>query len=162
MYWLLILTLIIGGMYMMREPLMYMVASRVTTIDHASFAVNNYEKSADFYDQTFALLGVKRVMTIDMEHVKTIGYGKGKPSFWISDRGRVEGEEVGKARGMHIAFVAPSVEAVNAWYKKALELGAIDNGVPGPRPEYHPGYYGAFVIDPNGWRIEACLHHYRG
>jgi len=51
-------------------------------------------------------------------------------------------------------FVAPNIEAIHQWYAKCLELGGIDNGAPGPRPEYHPGYYGAFIVDPNGWRIE--------
>ena len=54
------------------------------------------------------------------------------------------------------------VEAVQQWYAKCLELGGKDNGAPGPRPEYHPGYFGAFIIDPNGWRIEACFHQYQG
>jgi hypothetical protein len=58
-------------------------------------------------------------------------------------------EAIGNARGVHMAFSASSVEAVKAWYDKCLELGASDNGAPGPRLEYHPGYFGAFVVDPN-------------
>ena len=100
-------------------------------------------------------------MTIEQGTVQVAGYGKGeKPYFWISPMGNKE-EEIGCARGVHFAFLAPSVEAVQEWHKKCLELGGKDNGAPGPRPIYHPGYYGAFIIDPSGWRIEACLHNYQ-
>lgn len=131
-------------------------------IDHVSISVNNYEKSLIFYDQTLEVLGYKRNMTIDIpeKNVRTAGYGKGeKPSFWISPMGKKE-EDIGKARGVHFAFSAPNTEAVNAWYKKCLELGGKNNGAPGPRP-YHPGYYGAFIIDPDGWRIEAVFHGFK-
>lgn len=133
-------------------------------LDHFSISVNNYEQSLQFYDQTLKLIGYDRILTIDIpEHqVKTAGYGKdNKPSFWISPMGR-DDETVGRARGVHIAFIAPTVESIHAWYQKCLELGGKDNGKPGTRVEYHPGYYGAFIIDPNGWRIEAVLHHYQG
>jgi len=68
---------------------------------------------------------------------------------------------VGQAAGFHVGFVASNVEPVHKWYEKYLEIGREDNGAPGPRPEYHPGYYGAFIIDPNGWRIEACFQNYQ-
>lgn len=132
-------------------------------IDHTSISVNDYEKSLVFYDQTFEVLGYKRNMTIDIpeKNVRTAGYGKGeKPSFWISPMGKKE-EDIGSARGVHFAFLAPSTEAVDLWYKKCLELGGKDNGAPGSRPHYHPGYYGAFIIDPDGWRIEAVFHQYK-
>ena len=74
----------------------------------------------------------------------------------------LDSEDVGKARGVHMAFSAPNAEAVAEWYDKALKLGGKDNGAPGVRPEYHPGYFGAFIIDPSGWRIEACFHGYKG
>ncbi len=94
------------------------------------------------------------------DNCKCAGYGIGeKPCFWISSQGSDE-EDIGHARGVHIAFSTNSVDAVQHWHQKCLELGGTDNGVPGPRPEYHPGYYGAFIIDPNGWRIEACFHTY--
>lgn len=131
-------------------------------LDHVSISVSDYEKSLNFYDQTLEILGYQRNMTIDIpeKNIQTAGYGSGdKPSFWISPMGNRE-EDVGRARGMHIAFLAPSVVAVDAWHTKCLELGAKDNGAPGPRPYYHPGYYGAFIIDPNGWRIEAVFHQF--
>lgn len=132
-------------------------------LDHISFSVNDYQESLSFYDETLKILGYDRLMNFDLGEQKVVGYGEGhKPSFWIGvgNPGQ-ESESVGKAKGLHVAFKASSVEAIQTWYKKCLELGGTDNGAPGPRPEYHPGYYGAFIVDPNGWRIEACLHHYK-
>jgi catechol 2,3-dioxygenase-like lactoylglutathione lyase family enzyme len=133
-------------------------------IDHTSIAVRDYPKSLAFYDATLSTLGYERLITIDISEVKLAGYGtatRPRPSFWISPMGKQE-EEVGNARGVHMAFIAPSVSAVHEWYQTCLEYGGASNGEPGPRPEYHPGYYGSFVIDPNGWRIEACFHEYEG
>lgn len=131
-------------------------------LDHCSISVKDYCQSLTFYDQTLGILGYERIVTIDIpeEKVKGAAYGKeGKPCFWIGPMGQ-EDEEIGRARGFHIAFLAPHVQAVQEWYVKCLELGGVDNGAPGPRAHYHPGYYGAFIIDPNGWRIEAAIHHY--
>lgn len=131
-------------------------------LDHSSISVLDYEASLAFYDQTMECIGYERVMTLDIpeKRVQAAGYGiSPKPTFWISPMGKEE-ESVGSARGVHFAFLAPSQSAVDLWYETALKLGAKDNGKPGPRPEYHPGYYGAFVIDPNGWRIEAVYHEY--
>jgi catechol 2,3-dioxygenase-like lactoylglutathione lyase family enzyme len=132
-------------------------------LDHVSISVKDYEKSLLFYDQSLALLGYCRNVTLDIpeKEIRVAGYGKGdKPSFWISPMGNQQ-EEIGNARGVHFAFLAPDAAAVDAWYKKCLELGGNDNGAPGPR-HYHPGYYGAFIIDINGWRIEAAVHDYKG
>ncbi len=120
-------------------------------IAHISLAVKDFEESLYFYDQTLALLGYQRVMFFG----NVAGYGiNDKPYFWISDQGKVE-ESIGRARGFHVAFNAPNQRSVNLWFAQAIELGGIDNGKPGLRKEYHPDYYTAFIIDPNGWRIEA-------
>ncbi|ARN84368.1 VOC family protein [Candidatus Nucleicultrix amoebiphila] len=130
-------------------------------IDHASFSVNNFSESLNFYDKTLKLIGYERLMTFDTEDVQAAGYGKNnKPDFWISPQGSPE-EQIGQARGVHLAFQAPDVLSIKRWYNKCLELGGLDNGAPGPRPEYHEGYYAAFIIDPNGWRIEAVIHDYK-
>lgn len=131
-------------------------------LDHVSFCVNHFQDSLHFYDETLALLNVERLMTFDTDGLQIAGYGVGhKPSFWIAgSSGADVTENIGKARGLHVAFQASTPAAIAAWHKKCLELGGTDNGLPGPRPEYHPGYYSAFIIDPNGWRIEAVLHHY--
>lgn len=134
-------------------------------LDHVSISVKDYDHSLKFYDETLSILGYGRIMTFDTPEHCVAGYGmEGRPSFWIGvDRVTPrEDEFVGKARGLHIAFKASDVKAVQAWHQKCLELGGQDNGAPGVRPEYHPGYYGAFIVDPDGWRIEACFHGYQG
>lgn len=132
-------------------------------IDHVSLAVKDFAEGLKFYDATLAILGYKRLMTFDLPEVKAAGYGKDpKPSFWISPDGMgPEDEVIGKGKGVHVAFLAEKVEDVQEWFKTCLANGGKSNGEPGPRAHYHPGYYGAFVVDPNGWRIEACLHHYQ-
>ena len=136
-------------------------------IDHISFAVKNYKESRDFYDKTLAILGYECLMDFDDEEHQVAGYGKnGKPSFWIGTKKNPteldKHEQVGQAAGFHVGFAASNVESVHKWYEKCLEIGGKDNGAPGPRPKYHPGYYGAFIVDPNGWRIEACFQNYQG
>ena len=131
-------------------------------LDHFSISVKDYDQSLKFYDETLGILGYKRMMAFEIPEngCKLAGYGLGlRPNLWISDMGRDE-EIIGLARGVHIAFSAPNAEAVQKWYSKCLELGGKDNGAPGIRPEYHPGYYGAFIIDPSGWRVEACFHQH--
>lgn len=132
-------------------------------IDHVSFSVNDFAKSILFYDETLKILGIERLMTFDTDEHKVASYGNnGKPFFWIGvDAQPNTQESVGKARGFHLAFAAPTLESIHEWHKKCLSMGGTDNGAPGPRPEYHPGYYAAFIIDPNGWRLEAVLHNYR-
>jgi catechol 2,3-dioxygenase-like lactoylglutathione lyase family enzyme len=126
-------------------------------IDHVSYAVKNFKNSVSFYDITLALLGYEQVMHV-RDDVALYGQkGTKKPYFTIVAGGNPS-ESIGNTRGFHLAFKAPSKEAVDAWYAKAIELGAKDNGKPGYRTHYHPGYYAAFVIDQNGWRIEAVYH----
>lgn len=133
-------------------------------IDHVSFTVNNYSESRSFYDETLLLLGIKCIKTFEAGEYKIAGYGgeDGKPFFWIAfDNGENLREYTHNMRGLHFAFKAPSVEAITLWHEKCLQLGGKCNGEPGPRTIYHPGYYAAFVIDPNGYRIEAVLHDYQ-
>jgi len=134
-------------------------------IDHVSFAVKDYTQSLHFYDKTLATLNYTRIMTLDIpeQNIQCAGYGYSDkphlPHFEISPMGEID-EEIGRARGVHVAFVAGNEQMVRDWYNTCLELGGKDNGKPGPRPHYHAGYYGAFIIDPNGWRIEAAFHGY--
>jgi catechol 2,3-dioxygenase-like lactoylglutathione lyase family enzyme len=80
------------------------------------------------------------------------GFGvRGKPYFWIGTGDALRGT-------LHVAFAADDREAVDAFYRAAIGIGAKDNGAPGLRPHYHPDYYGAFVLDPDGYNIEA-VHH---
>lgn len=117
-------------------------------IDHIGLAISNYENSKNFYQQALAPLGIELVAEFD----GWAGFGKdGKPDFWF-------GEDEAAHQPMHIAFVAESRDQVDQFYKAAIEAGTKDNGKPGVREMYHPDYYGAFVIDPDGHNIEAVCH----
>ena len=117
-------------------------------IDHIGFAISDSEKSNQFYSEALAPLGIEKVM----EYSGWAGFGKnGKAEFWI-------GEDKEVQKPMHIAFTADNREQVRLFYEAALNAGAKDNGEPGIREEYHPNYYGAFVIDPDGHNIEAVCH----
>jgi catechol 2,3-dioxygenase-like lactoylglutathione lyase family enzyme len=116
--------------------------------DHLGFAVGDFDKSRAFYLRALAPLGIGAAMEGD----HFIGFGRdGRPQFWI-------GAGEAPATRMHLAFSAKNRGEVRAFYEAALAAGGKDNGPPGLRPNYHPNYYGAFVIDPNGHNIEAVCH----
>lgn len=122
-------------------------------LHHASFAVSDFARSAAFYDATLSALDYVRVW----EHKTEVGYGPpgggDKFAIKLSSSGlAVPGE------GFHVAFSAPSREAVAAFYQEALEHGGKDNGGSGLHPEYGKSYYAAFVFDPDGYRIEAVIN----
>jgi catechol 2,3-dioxygenase-like lactoylglutathione lyase family enzyme len=122
-------------------------------LHHISIAVSDLARSAAFYDAVLAPLGYVRVWT----HAIAIGYGPagGGDKFAIKARGN-EIEVPGP--GFHLAFAAPSREAVAAFHTAALANGGRENGPPGLRSQYAPDYYAAFVFDPDGYRIEAVIH----
>lgn len=123
-------------------------------IDHTGFQVSNASQSRSFYDRALAPLGYRVLMEVPKEHTGgrvVLGYGAHKPEFWLS-----EGEP--SAPRIHIAFVADRREQVDEFYRAALAAGGRDNGPPGPRPHYHKDYYGAFVLDPDGYNVEAVCH----
>ncbi len=123
-------------------------------IDHISIAVSDYARSKKFYQQVLATLGARLLMeptpeqTIDGPYAAGFGRGQ-KPTFWI------EPGEVGTHP--HVAFTTDTRARVDAFYEAALAAGAPDNGPPGLR-FYHPDYYGAFVLDPDGHKVEAVCH----
>jgi len=122
-------------------------------LHHLSFAVSDIVRSVAFYDATLSALGYVRVWADEA----AVGYGSpgGEDMFAIKLRSRgltVPGE------GFHVAFSAPSREAVRSFYKTALENGGKDNGGSGLHPEYGKHYYAAFVLDPDGYRIEAVIN----
>ena len=120
-------------------------------IDHVGFPVSDYARSKAFYEKALALLGGGLIMEVQQneQDAKAAGFvAAGKPDFWI-------GGEGGLHRAMHIAITAKDRAAVDAFHKAALAAGARDNGAPGIRAHYHPNYYGAFVLDPDGHNIEA-------
>ncbi|WP_108662595.1 VOC family protein [Acuticoccus kandeliae] len=121
-------------------------------LDHIEIHVRDIEKARAFYDSALAPLGLRIVMSVTpQESGGTTRYGYGRrahPDFWISDLAPA-------STGVHIAFTAPDHATVSAFYAAAMEAGGRDNGPPGPRLHYHPAYYAAFVLDPDGNNIEA-------
>ena len=120
-------------------------------IDHASLPVRDYERSKRFYTQALAAIGYKLVREVPADKNPTglaaCGFGAERPEFWIA--------ESATAPHLHLAFGAGTRALVDAFYAAALAAGGQDNGAPGPRPQYHANYYGAFVIDPDGHNVEA-------
>jgi catechol 2,3-dioxygenase-like lactoylglutathione lyase family enzyme len=117
-------------------------------IDHIGLSVADYERSKAFYRAALAPLGYGLIMEVE----GAAGFGAGgKPDFWI-------GQDQRTTPRVHIAFAAADRATVRAFYEAARAAGAQDNGPPGLRPEYHPNYYGAFVLDPDGHNIEAVCH----
>ena len=116
-------------------------------IDHLTLRVADYARSKRFYEAALLPLGYAKIM--EVEGFCGLGVG-GKPDFWLAR------SEEGPRPPVHIAFAAKSRKDVDRFYQAALEAGAKDNGKPGLRKEYHPNYYGAFVLDPDGHNIEAC------
>jgi predicted lactoylglutathione lyase len=116
-------------------------------IAHTSVAVKDFVKSKELYIKMLAPLAY--AIKMDLPDHKAAGFAQdGKMDFWI-------GENKEYSAGVHVAFLAHSKEEVENFYKAALEAGAKDNGVPGYRKQYSPGYYGAFVYDFDGNNIEA-------
>ena len=123
----------------------------MSILDHVSLNVRDYAKSKAFYTQALAPLGISCLME----------FGKGgKPELWIGEGNTTfqTPEQVANITPIHVALTAKSREEVDAFYKAALEAGAKDFGAPGIRAHYHPGYYGAFVLDLDGHDIEAVFH----
>jgi catechol 2,3-dioxygenase-like lactoylglutathione lyase family enzyme len=120
-------------------------------IDHIGINCADYEGSQQFYDTVLGVLGFSR----QMDFGRAIGYGRdGKPSFWISSA-----DGMGPNRETHIAFQAADEDAVRAFHDAAVGLGAESLHAPRLWPEYHPGYFGAFVRDPDGNNVEAVCHN---
>ncbi|MBS1879498.1 MAG: VOC family protein [Actinobacteria bacterium] len=123
-------------------------------LDHVGLEVSDFDRSRSFYEAALAPLGISLVMA-PMPQAAGFGSELGgvvKPYFWIMARGRPP------VSGAHVALAAADRDAVDAFHAAALAAGGSDNGAPGPRPIYHPGYYGGFVLDPDGNNIEAVCH----
>lgn len=124
-----------------------------TAIDHLGITVTDYEGAKAFYLAALKPLGVGLEMEFPgHDGGMHCGIGlKGKPFFWLTGGDKTEPH-------IHLALVAPNRAAVHAFYEAAMAAGGTDNGPPGPRPHYHPGYYAAFVLDPDGHNIEVVTH----
>jgi catechol 2,3-dioxygenase-like lactoylglutathione lyase family enzyme len=121
-------------------------------LHHVSVGVSDVTRAAKFYDAVLATLGFKRVADYSPH---AIGYGTDRPEFWIGPAHN--GKPVSAGNGTHLGFVARSKAQVMKFHEVALRQGGSNNGEPGPRPDYGPDYYGAFVYDLDGNKIEAAL-----
>jgi catechol 2,3-dioxygenase-like lactoylglutathione lyase family enzyme len=120
-------------------------------LSHVSLGTNDYTRAKAFYDAVLATLQIRCVM----DFPGGAGYGRAFPEFWIQSP--QDGGRASTGNGVHVSFLANSIDEVRAFHKKALELGGTDDGAPGYRPEYSANYYAAFVRDVDGNKIEAML-----
>lgn len=118
-------------------------------INHVSIGVRDIAKTKRFYDAALKPLGYKCLSRGDA----SLGYGNGSVALWISLAERPVLADV--KSGLHFCFDAPTRKSVDAFHKAALAAGGRDNGGPGLRADYGPDYYAGFVVDPDGYRIEA-------
>ena len=117
--------------------------------DHVGFPVRDLAVSRAFYVAALAPLGIGLVV----DRAEWIAFGPhGRAQFWL-------GGQLAPPGGVHLAFAAADRAAVRAFYEAALAAGGTDNGAPGLRPQYHPNYYGAFVLDPDGHNVEAVCRN---
>ncbi len=120
-------------------------------IDHVGLRVSDFERARDFYREALATLGIELLADFAHGRDRHAGFGTDRPTFWISSGTRKQGDS-------HVAFTAASRAEVEAFWSVAKSMGGTDNGAPGIRAQYHPNYYGAFVLDPDGNNIEAVCH----
>lgn len=118
-------------------------------LDHISIGVRDIAAARRFYDAALAPLGYKCLSPSE----EALGYGAASPRFWILRAARPVAADDGS--GLHVCFDAPSRAGVDAFHAAALKAGGRDNGKPGVRRDYGENYYAAFVVDPDGYRLEA-------
>jgi catechol 2,3-dioxygenase-like lactoylglutathione lyase family enzyme len=119
-------------------------------LGHLSFGVDDLDRAARFYEQILAPLGFVRVWSNE----RAVGFGEKGGGDKLALFAR-KGQVVPPGPGFHLAFDAPSRAAVDAFHAAAINAGGRDAGAPGPRPHYGATYYAAFVIDPDGYKLEA-------
>ncbi|MEO1199445.1 MAG: VOC family protein [Pseudomonadota bacterium] len=137
-------------------------------IAHLSIGVRDLDAAVRFYNAVFAPLGYVSYGIVDGDPphhpFRSCGFGPpgGDPwaigdatPFWLEERP----DAAPPTNGAHVCFSAPTRDQVHAFHAAGLQHGATDDGAPGPRPHYGEGYYAAFLIDPEGWKIEAVTYH---
>lgn len=120
-------------------------------VHHVSIGTNDLERAVAFYDAVLATVGARKLY----EFPGAAAYGRSSPEFWVGLP--IDGKAAAPGNGGHFCFIAPSQEAVQAFYDAALAAGGADDGAPGLRPDYGPDYYACFVRDPDGHKIEAAI-----
>ncbi len=118
-------------------------------LDHISIGVRDMARARRFYDAAFKPLGYACLRDFG----ETIGYGADEAVFWVSAVAHPVPPD--DQSGLHICFAAPTRASVDGFHAAALKAGGSDNGKPGLRDAYGPNYYAAFVVDPDGYRLEA-------
>lgn len=120
-------------------------------MSHVSIGTNDFDRAVAFYDAVLPAIGARRLETFP----GAAAYGRQYPEFWVQTP--ADGARAASANGIHFAFLATSEEMVRAFWDAALAAGATPDGEPGPRPHYGPAYYGCFVRDLDGHKIEAMF-----
>ena len=120
-------------------------------LSHVSLGANDFEKTVAFYDKVLGAIGIGRFM----EHPGAVCWGRQYPEFWVQRP--VDGRPASAGNGTHIGFDAASRAEVDAFHEAGLAAGGSDEGAPGPRPQYGAPYYGCFLRDPEGHKIEAAF-----
>jgi catechol 2,3-dioxygenase-like lactoylglutathione lyase family enzyme len=142
-----------GRVFVLLHPRYRKVGYAKDMIAHASLPVRDYKSAKDFYSKVLAPLGY--TLTQPMDEYKVAGFNDSNSKntdFWIGEKEQVVAG--------HIAFEAKNKQQVDDFYKAALAAGGKDNGAPGYRKEYWPGYYAAFIHDADGHNIEAVFYDY--
>ena len=120
-------------------------------ISHISIGTNNFDLAVVFYDKILSTLGCNQIM----KHPGAVAYGKEFPEFWVQTP--YDGAPATEGNGSHIGFIANTKKAVHEFHEAALSLGGKNDGAPGPRPDYGEAYYGCFIRDLDGNKIEATF-----
>lgn len=118
-------------------------------MSHVSIGTNRFAEATAFYDEVLATLGVKRIL----DWPEAVAYGRAFPEFWVHPP--CDGKEASVGNGTHFAFLAGNTDLVDEFYSAAIRAGALPEGEPGPRPLYGDAYYGCFVRDLDGHKIEV-------
>ncbi len=121
-------------------------------MSHVSLGTNDFDRAVAFYDAVLTTISARRLITHEGE---AVAYGKQYPEFWVNVP--LDDAFATAGNGTHVSFFANSRDEVQAFYQAALAHGATDDGPPGPRPEYGAPFYGCFVRDPDGHKIEATF-----
>jgi catechol 2,3-dioxygenase-like lactoylglutathione lyase family enzyme len=120
-------------------------------LSHVSIGTNDLDRALAFYDKVLTTLGCRRIEAFP----GGVAYGKAYPEFFVQTP--IDGAPASVGNGTHVGFNAATKEAVQAFWEAALAAGATPDGPPGPRPDYSPAYYGCFVRDLDGHKIEATF-----
>jgi len=126
-------------------------------VSHVSLGTCDMPRALSFYDAVMATVGATRQEEIKLDEAEmvAVAYGKQFPEFWIQLPENQKPAQVGN--GVHVGFIADDKQSVHRFHETALKHGGTDHGLPGPRPHYGEPYYGCFVLDPDGNKIEAAF-----